>query len=426
MAIVKDIKHYEPRGDKKNSEFFEEYRIKIYDRRTASGLEDLLGKICSIVVQVDAGMGPTYLKELIIMTSYRLRSAYQNATHHIYLMENVNNAVEHPSYIVLEPIAHDYCDDMTRRNKLYPNAYDTPNARYVGEILHTQDMQATQRILESHDMRFELQGSHQNNFFNNAHFIFTVPSAYTSNRIGYTQANTHDFDALNIGEHYQLSAQRMADLTHAQEIADTYRFSHLILGIDHMATRIMSSDREDAILEFLTLSNYYFWGAYNISDMNSSTNVCRSPSVQSDLESPAKVFTANNTPFMVNSFEGLPMPTETFVRNFGRRMHHIAYEVMDGDYDDTRKNLDYVVSTLRDELGIPFLAKVVGECHDEPNLKQIFSKHSELSLLITEYVERCHGYDGFFTKSNVAALTEAAGEDEALKTDFKQVGHVFD
>ena len=33
------------------------------------------------------------------------------------------------------------------------------------------------------------------------------------------------------------------------------------------------------------------------------------------------------------------------------------------------------------------LAHVVGECKDEPNLKQIFSKSSPYSLLITEYVD---------------------------------------
>ena len=101
-------------------------------------------------------------------------------------------------------------------------------------------------------------------------------------------------------------------------------------------------------------------------------------------------------------------------------MHHVAYEVLDGDHKSGEKNIDYVVGELK-RLGIPFLARIVGECKDEPNLKQIFSKHSAYSLLITEYVERCYNYQGFFTKSNVAALTEAAGLDERYEH-----GHVFD
>jgi len=103
------------------------------------------------------------------------------------------------------------------------------------------------------------------------------------------------------------------------------------------------------------------------------------------------VFTANNTSSYLNTFDNLPMPTK-----------------------------DFVVEVLRD-LGISFLADVVGECTDQPNLKQIFSKASPYSLLITEYMERCLGYDGFFTRDNVAALTAAAGEAERY-----QHGHVFD
>ena len=102
----------------------------------------------------------------------------------------------------------------------------------------------------------------------------------------------------------------------------------------------------------------------------------------------------------MNSFDNLPMPTEDFVRNFGRRMHHLAMAVIDGHVVD-EKNVDYVVRQLAD-MGTPFLAHVVGECKDDPNLKQIFSKSSPYSLLITEYIERCHNYEGFFTRDNVA------------------------
>jgi hypothetical protein len=191
------------------------------------------------------------------------------------------------------------------------------------------------------------------------------------------------------------------------------------VGLDHCATRILSGEREDAILEFLTMVPYYYWGAYDIVDMNSSTNVNRRPDIDDDRCSPAKVFTANNVPSFVNSFENRPMPTEEFVRNYGRRMHHMAYAVLDGQHE-TEKNVDYVVEQLR-ELHVEFLAHVVGACADTPDLKQIFSKASQFSVLITEYVERCHGFEGFFTRNNVAALTEAAGKDERF-----QHGQVFD
>jgi hypothetical protein len=63
---------------------------------------------------------------------------------------------------------------------------------------------------------------------------------------------------------------------------------------------------------------------------------------------------------------------------------------------------------------IKFLEQIIGECRDFPDLKQIFSKSSLFSVLVTEYVQRCHGFEGFFTKTNVAYLTKAAGLDEAL------------
>ena len=81
--------------------------------------------------------------------------------------------------------------------------------------------------------------------------------------------------------------------------------------------------------------------------------------------------------------------------------------------DALGKNIDYVVEKLISEK-IPFLAQVIGECRDFPDLKQIFSKSSPHSFLITEYVQRCQGFAGFFTKTNVGYLTKAAGEDEKL------------
>ena len=88
----------------------------------------------------------------------------------------------------------------------------------------------------------------------------------------------------------------------------------------------------------------------------------------------------------------------------------------------TGRELDGVSGWTRGSpRGVGFLAHVVGECRDTPNLKQIFSKKSDYSLLITEYVERCHQFEGFFTRDNVAALTEAAGEDERFAH-----GHVLD
>ncbi len=412
-----DIMTAVPTGDKKSSDFFNEYRLKIYERRLASGLDQVLNTMRAIVVQVEHGDALPYLEELYQMSPYRFDCARLNDTHKVYILSSATNQ---PRFIVLEPLSPDFTDDLTRLNMLYPKARAKPNARYVGEIFGTADLLETRKILESHEVRFHDPGDEQDAFFANAHFTFTVPSDFTGNRVGYVQGALDDPDALGFGQALQLTKPQRSRLDAAQQRAEDAGVSNLLLGPDHMATRILAGEREDAILEFLTMSNYYFWGAYNIKDMNSSTNVNRNPTVADETESPAKVFTANNTPSFVNSFEGLPMPTEDFVRNYGRRMHHIAYAVLDGDHSSGQKNIDFIVEELK-SFGVPFLAHVVGSCGDEPDLKQIFSKHSEYSILITEYIERCHGFEGFFTKSNVAALTEAAGLDERYEH-----GHVFD
>ena len=412
-----DIMGYIPVGDKHSSDFFNEYRMKIYARRKASGIEDLLGRIRALVVSVETGDALPYLRELYLMSPYRFHSAYQNETHTIYILESQHDM---PRFVVLEPLSAGFVDDLTRLNMLYPLSRKKPNARYVGEIFSTRDLSETQKTLESQNIRFHYPDETENRFFSNPHFVFTFPSSITGNRVGYMPEDTFSIDELEIGTRIQLDAATLESLEQAAVRADEDNADRLILGVDHMATRILAGEREDAILEFLTLSNYYFWGAYNIAGQNSSTNVTRNPHVDDDKLSPAKVFTANNTPSFVNSFENLPMPTEDFVRNFGRRMHHVAYEVQDGDHGSGEKNIDFTVNRLK-SYGIPFLANIVGECTDSPNLKQIFSKHSEYSILITEYVERCYGFDGFFTKDNVAALTQAAGADERYHH-----GNIFD
>jgi hypothetical protein len=411
-----DLIDYTPLGDKKSSDFFVEYLPKIYRRREDAGIDELVSRMVGVVVQVEHGDGVPYLVELALMGPYRLTDSRLTETHRVFLLQS---RPELPRLIVLEPASPDYVDEITRWNMLYPLSRPKPNARYIGEIFRASSVGDVRSALEPQNVRFVYPGDQPNDFYCRDHLTFTFLSDFTYNRVGYVDVDMDDLDALGIGERFTLSADERARIDAAAQLQVDHGLDGLILGLDHMATRILAGEREDAILEYLTMVPYYFWGAYNIVEMNSSTNVTRHPDVPDDKMSPARVFTANNTPSFVNSFENLPEPTEDFVRNFGRRMHHMAYAVTDG-HVATEKNVDYVVRELH-EMGTRFLAHVVGECKDEPNLKQIFSRASAYSLLITEYIERCHHYQGFFTRSNVAALTEAAGEAERYEH-----GHVFD
>ena len=47
--------HGIPRGDKRNTPFFEEHLLRVYERRASSGLDQLVGPMAALVVQVDHG-----------------------------------------------------------------------------------------------------------------------------------------------------------------------------------------------------------------------------------------------------------------------------------------------------------------------------------------------------------------------------------
>jgi hypothetical protein len=411
-----DLATYQPKGDKRNTPFFEEHLPRVYERRARSGLDQLVGPMAAVVIQVDHGHGVPYLAELTLMGPYRYRECWLMETHRVYLLAA---DPAWPRLIVLEPLTATYEDEVTRWNAMYPLSAESPNARYIGEVYHCGSTAEVRRVLEGQAIRFVYPEETANPFYALHHLSFTFLSDYTYNRVGYVDVPLDSLAALDLGDRVLLDDDSERPILEALERHQQLDLEGKILGLDHMATRVLAGEREDAILEYLTMVPYYFWGAYNIQEMNSSTNVTRSAAVTDEKQSPARVFTANNTPSYLNSLVNLPMPTEEFVRNFGRRMHHLAYEVADGEMEG-EKTVDVVVRRLREQ-GVPFLAQVVGECSDQPNLKQIFSKASAHSGLITEYVQRCRGYDGFFTRDNVAALTEAAGHQERYEH-----GHVFD
>ncbi|TPW10355.1 MAG: hypothetical protein FD130_2247, partial [Halothiobacillaceae bacterium] len=240
-------------------------------------------------------------------------------------------------------------------------------------------------------------------------FAVSKPSPYTHNIVAYMERPLDHLRVYALGMS-TIRPDVQERYLAAKELQKRVEIDDLIGPIDHLATRIYSQNREVAILEWLSLSSYYYWGSYDIKDQNSSTNVTKNVHYPEEMRSPAKVFTANNTPYFVNHLERLPSPTETFVRNYGPRLHHVALAVRDGERYSF-ENIDYVVNQIQAQ-GRQFLLDVIGSKED--GLKQIFSSASEHSSLIIEYVQRFGDFDGFFTKDNVARLTAAAGVEEEL------------
>ncbi|MDD4880994.1 MAG: hypothetical protein PHX10_05400 [Gallionellaceae bacterium] len=399
-------------GDKANSAFFDEFLVKLLEERDRIGLTEAIHQIDALMITVEPGNALAYVGELCLMTPYTYLVTLESQDHYTHVLRIDMSAPD----ILLREVKDPNTRGIFRSlNEVYPIGAHKPNSRYMGEVFRVGNVHEVVELQKSRDIRFfnqeqirklELPGN----------MAVVKPSPYTHNIVGYWERPESDIRVYALG----WSAIR-ADVDRAcQEAKETQArlgLDKMLLPIDHLATRVYSQNREAAILEYLTLTSYYYWGSYDIADQNSSTNVTKSVHHANELESPAKVFTAANHPYFVNHLLKLPSPTEQFVRNFGPRLHHLAVAVADGEVPGengkaAQPNIDYVVDSLR-HCGQDFLLDVIGS--KEEGLKQIFSSASEYSSLIVEYVQRFGDFQGFFTKDNVSELTHAAGVDETLK-----------
>ncbi|MCB1735908.1 MAG: hypothetical protein H6981_13460 [Gammaproteobacteria bacterium] len=392
-------------GDKQNSPFFEDYLGRLLEERDRTGLTDAIHQVEAMMITVDPGSSVQYIAELCLMTPYHYLVTLESESHWTHILRIDMNS---PDLIVREVKDPAIRGIFRSLNEVYPIGSRKPNSRYMGEVLRVTDLHRVVECQRQREFRFfsaddirrmELPGN----------IAVSKPSPYTHNIIGYLERNPEDLRVYALG----LSSIRHDVQTvyeAAKALQEKLHIDGLILPIDHLATRVYSQNREVAILEWLSLSSYYYWGSYDIKDQNSSTNVTKSVHYEQESISPAKVFTANNTPYFVNHLDKLPSPTETFVRNYGPRLHHVALAVADGETDG-EENIEHVVKQIAAQ-GREFLLDVIGS--KEEGLKQIFSSASEHSSLIIEYVQRFGGFQGFFTKDNVAKLTHAAGVEEEL------------
>ncbi len=392
-------------GDKESSPFFEEYLQRLLEERDRVGLTEMIHEIDALMLTVDPGHSIDYIGELALMTPYHYLVTLESETHWTHVLRI---DMKSPDLLVREVKDANIRGIFRSLNEVYPIGSRKPNSRYMGEILRVTDLHGVAALQKEREFRFfsqdelrklELPGN----------LAVNKPSPYTHNIVAYMERPVDQLRTYALGLSIIRSDVQERYLA-AKELQKRIEIDDLIDPIDHLATRVYSQNREVAILEWLSLSSYYYWGSYDIEDQNSSTNVTKNVHYPEEVRSPAKVFTANNTPYFVNHLERLPSPTETFVRNYGPRLHHIALAVRDGERHGA-ENIDYVVRQIQAQ-GRQFLLDVIGSKED--GLKQIFSSASEHSSLIIEYVQRFGDFNGFFTKHNVAKLTAAAGAEEEL------------
>jgi len=392
-------------GDKKNSSFFEEYLVKLLEERDQLGLTGLIQEIDAMMLTVDPGKSVEYIAELCLMSPYQYQETLESDSHwsHVLRID-----LSSPDLIIRE-VKHAGIQGIFRSlNEVYPIGSSRPHSRYIGEVLRVSALEEVVKLQHVRGFRF-FTAEEIKRLELPANFAISKPSPYTHNIVAYTEREPEQPRAYDLGVS-SISSEALAACEQAKIRQVQFGIEQMLLPVDHLATRVFSQNREVAILEWLSLSSYYYWGSIDIIDQNSSTNITKSCHFEAEAKSPAKVFTANNTPFFVNHLKIFPSPTEDFVRNYGPRLHHIALAVKDGEFNGL-ENIEYVVDCIRRQ-GKGFLLDVIGSKSE--GLIQIFSSASEHSSLIIEYVQRFDGFQGFFNKDNIAELTYAAGIEEEL------------
>jgi hypothetical protein len=209
-----DLTTYRPRGDKRNTSFFEHHLPLVYERRARSGLDQLVGTMAALVIQVDHGHALAYMAELALMGPYRFRECWLIETHRLFLLEA---DPAYPRLILLEPLSQDFEDQVSRWNSMYPLSAAKPNARYIGEIFHTGSVLETRRILEQQCIRFVDPGDTVSPFYSLPHLAFTFLSDYTYNRVGYVEVPLDSLAALEPGDRVLLDDDALAVLQQSAE-----------------------------------------------------------------------------------------------------------------------------------------------------------------------------------------------------------------
>ena len=396
-------KTFHRHGDPINSAFFEDYAGKIMHDRDQSGLTNLIDRIVALMIAVEPNHAQSYIAELCLMTSYHYIFSYQSDQFLTHVLR-INS--DQPDILIREPLTNHSNDIFKTINEQFPVGSKTPHSRYLGEIMLVKDTEAVVALQKERGIRFF---SKEQNLDMDmpTDCVLTKPSPYTHNLLGYRQSTTHV--GYMLGKPF-VSADIDKTSRDIKAIQKDIGITPLLGFIDHLATRVYSQNREAALLEWLTLSSYYYWGSYEIKPQNSSTNVTKSVHYDNERFSPAKVFTAAKTPYFLNHLHKTPSPTEQFVRDYGPRLHHLAISVCDG-ITNKKSNIDFLVDTLKNQ-GQTFLLDVVGSPSE--GIQQIFSTPSRYSSIIIEYVQRFSDFNGFFTRENVSELTRAAGTDPNL------------
>ena len=337
------------------------------EERRRAGLEGLVCGLEAVVVNIEPDRQADAVQEFLGCTGYEFRGAFQDRDFTTCVLKLRDSA----DFLFRTRLGQDNPFLDANRG---PKSSHLPNTRLETFVYACPDVARYTDIQQGRGVEFLTPAPVRTD---NYLFIQTPPSPYTGNSTGFIQW-------LGSPGEYTYENCDVLDWSFPKP-----GLEHLgrIGRLDHSATRVKAEERDDAIIEFMNLTNYDFHFAVHVDSLNSITNVAR-------LSAPdyAQVFTSGVKAFVSELESG---PTEKFIYNFGARVHHLAFET---------DEIEATFQALKDN-GMEFLLELVGSPRE--GLKQTFSAPSPHTLLVNEYISRYDGFDGFFTRSNVTKLTKA-------------------
>ena len=338
------------------------------DRRRDAGLEGLVGGLDAVIINVEQDRLLPATSELLRYTGHTCEEAFSDPAVSTFILSCAGSAS-----LILRSRNRGY--NPFERFNTAPVAATLPNTRLETLVFTTPDIWEYAALQKERGVAFVTDTPVK---LRHGLFIQTQPSQFTGNSLGFVEWHGDDhrsyLPASGITKEHLLPKP-------------SFGYQTGISFIDHAATRVRAQERNAAILEFLSLTNYHYDFAVYVKSLNSITSVARR--TKDDF---AMVFTSGITPGTRAEPSG---PTEKFIHNYGTRVHHVAFSTTD---------IQRTVGALKDD-GLAFLLDLVGS--EEEGLRQIFSVPSPHTMLVTEYIQRYGGFDGFFTRSNVELLTKA-------------------
>ncbi|UCE98483.1 MAG: hypothetical protein JSV74_03750 [Dehalococcoidia bacterium] len=340
---------------------------KIDSERRQAGTYGLVGGLDHVIINTEQSKHMSAIGELMNTTGLRLADAFEDESRNVAILTTDNSA----NFMVTART--DGINPFLAFNQA-PKSAHLPNTRLETLVFSSPGLEKYVAIQKNRGVRFMTDEIIERR---NCLFIQTVPSLFTGNSIGFIQWTGKEGN-------YRPQKSRSLEI---EAHKPPSQYLDQIQYLDHIATRVEAKLRDRAIIEFMELTNYSFDFAIYIKKLNSITSVARL--TKADF---ALVFTSGISKNIQEEYIG---PTEMYVRNYGARVHHMAFHTED---------IDNVFHTLKAG-GVEFLSDLVGS--PEEGLKQAFTKGSNNTLLVNEYIHRFGDFDGFFTKSNVETLTKA-------------------